>query len=113
MGQKVATFAAPKRRSRPCREIFARYCSLLLTRAGSVVHLVCMNPNPTLGGLAPLIGIEELAEYLDLPVKTLYKWRQEGVGPASVRVGRHVRYFVSDVQDWLLDQRTSTQAEAR
>ncbi len=72
-----------------------------------------MNANTTMGGLAPLIGIEELAEYLDLPVKTLYKWRQEGFGPASVRVGRHVRYFVSDVQDWLLDQRTSTQAEAR
>lgn len=72
-----------------------------------------MDTNTTLGGLAPLIGIEELAEYLGLPVKTLYKWRQEGVGPASVRVGRHVRYFVSDVQDWLLDRRTSTQAEAR
>lgn len=72
-----------------------------------------MNANTTLGGLAPLIGIEELAEYPDLQVKTLYKWRQEGVGPASVRVGRHVRYFVSDVQDWLLDQRTSPRTEAR
>ena len=113
MGQKVATFAAAQRRSRPCREIFARYCSLLLTQSGSTAHLARMDTNTTLGGLAPLIGIEELAEYLDLPVKTLYKWRQEGVGPASVRVGRHVRYFVSDVQDWLLDQRTSTQAETR
>lgn len=84
----------------------------MLAQAGSTAHLACMDNNPALRGLAPLIGIEELAEYLDLPVKTLYKWRQEGVGPASVRVGRHVRYFVSDVQDWLLDQRTSTRAEA-
>lgn len=50
--------------------------------------------------------------YLDLPVKTLYKWRQEDVGPTSVRVGRHVRYVVSDVPDWLLHQRTSARAEA-
>lgn len=71
-----------------------------------------MDANTVSAGLAPLIGIEELSEYLDIPVKTLYKWRQEGVGPASVRVGRHVRYFVSDVQDWLLDQRSSPKAEA-
>lgn len=55
--------------------------------------------------LEPLIGIEDLAEYLDLPVKTLYKWRQEGTGPDSVRVGRHVRYFVTDVQAWLESRR--------
>lgn len=85
---------------------------MVLSQPGSAAHLARMDTNSTLG-LAPLIGIEELAEYLDLPVKTLYKWRQEGVGPASVRVGRHVRYFVSDVQDWLLDQRTSTRAETR
>lgn len=71
-----------------------------------------MDTNTATTGLAPLIGIEELSEYLDIPVKTLYKWRQEGVGPASVRVGRHVRYFVSDVQDWLLDQRSSSRIEA-
>ena len=56
-------------------------------------------------GLEPLIGIEDLADYLDLPVKTLYKWRQEGTGPDSVRVGRHVRYFVADVQTWLESRR--------
>ena len=40
-----------------------------------------------------------------MPIKTLYKWRQEGTGPCSVRVGRHVRYFVCDVRDWLSQQR--------
>lgn len=71
-----------------------------------------MDTNTAMAGLAPLIGIEELSEYLDIPVKTLYKWRQDGVGPASVRVGRHIRYFVSDIQDWLLDQRSSSKIEA-
>ncbi|MBC9956085.1 AlpA family transcriptional regulator [Yimella sp. cx-51] len=57
-----------------------------------------MKTDASIEGLASLVGIEELAEYLDVPIKTLYKWRQEGTGPASVRVGRHVRYFVSDFQ---------------
>ncbi len=52
-----------------------------------------------------MVGIEELAAYLGLPVKTLYKWRQDGTGPDSVRIGRHVRYFVSDVSEWLQDKR--------
>jgi excisionase family DNA binding protein len=64
-----------------------------------------METSTTLSGLEPLIGIEELAEYLGVPIKTLYKWRQEGTGPCSVRVGCHVRYFVSDVRDWLSQQR--------
>lgn len=84
----------------------------MLTVAAGARHLTGTDTNTAMAGLAPLIGIEELAEYLDIPVKTLYKWRQDGVGPASVRVGRHVRYFVSDVQDWLLDQRSSSKIEA-
>jgi len=78
---------------------------LLLAATFRAVHLLVMETNATLSGLEPLIGIEELAEYLGVPIKTLYKWRQEGTGPASVRVGRHVRYFVSDVRDWLSQQR--------
>lgn len=84
---------------------FARRFSLLLGAASLSAHLMVMETNANLSGLEPLIGIEELAEYLGVPVKTLYKWRQEGTGPCSVRVGRHVRYFVSDVRDWLSQQR--------
>ena len=77
----------------------------MLATAFTPAHLLVMETNTTLSGLEPLIGIEELAEYLGVPIKTLYKWRQEGTGPCSVRVGRHVRYFVSDVRDWLSQQR--------
>ena len=80
--------------------------------AVSPAHLLVMETNTTRGGLEPLIGIEELAEYLGVPIKTLYKWRQEGTGPCSVRVGRHVRYFVSDVRDWLSQRRGVEQAGA-
>lgn len=77
---------------------------MLPAAAVTAAHLLVMETN-TLSGLEPLIGIEELAEYLGVPIKTLYKWRQEGTGPCSVRVGRHVRYFVCDVRDWLGQQR--------
>ncbi|MCR1785946.1 helix-turn-helix domain-containing protein [Nocardioides carbamazepini] len=60
---------------------------------------------PTLSGLAPLISIEELSEYLNVPTRTLYDWRLAGRGPRAVHVGRQLRYFVTDVNEWLEQQR--------
>jgi excisionase family DNA binding protein len=48
-----------------------------------------------------LLTIEEVAEYLQVPVKTLYDWRHRGLGPRGLRVGRHVRYRHADVDAWL------------
>lgn len=48
---------------------------------------------------------EELAEYLDVPVKTIYQWNHKGTGPKFSRVGVHVRYRPEHVQAWL-DERT-------
>ena len=62
-------------------------------------------PQPRLSGLEPLLSIEELSEYLRVPVRTLYDWRLAGKGPCAVHVGRQLRYFVSDVHDWLAEQR--------
>jgi excisionase family DNA binding protein len=58
-----------------------------------------------ISGLEPMLSIEELAEYLALPVRTLYDWRQCGREPRAIHVGRQLRYFVSDVQSWLQEQR--------
>ncbi|WP_028653427.1 helix-turn-helix domain-containing protein [Nocardioides halotolerans] len=60
---------------------------------------------PTLSGLEPLMSIEELSEYLHVPVRTLYDWRLSGKGPCAVHVGRQLRYFESDVHAWLASQR--------
>lgn len=49
----------------------------------------------------PLMTIEEVAGYMQVPIKTLYDWRHRGIGPSGMRVGRHVRYRRSDVDDWL------------
>jgi len=42
-----------------------------------------------------------LAEYLDVPLPTIYQWRYQGKGPTAIKVGRHVRYRRQDVERWL------------
>ncbi|MBK8294917.1 MAG: helix-turn-helix domain-containing protein [Solirubrobacterales bacterium] len=49
----------------------------------------------------PLMTTEEVSHYLKVPVGTLYKWRREGTGPRSFRVGRGTRYRQSDVESWI------------
>ena len=64
-----------------------------------------METTSTPRGLEPLLSIEELSEYLDVPIRTLYDWRLSGKGPCAVHVGRQLRYFVNDVQEWLREHR--------
>ncbi len=59
----------------------------------------------TVSGLEPLMSIEELSEYLDVPVRTLYDWRLAGKGPCAVHIGRQIRYFVTDIDEWLRHNR--------
>jgi excisionase family DNA binding protein len=70
------------------------------------MHLTYMrtDTNP-LSGLDPLLSIDELAEYLGVPIKTIYEWRQTGRGPVCIRMGRHLKFAVSDVRDWIENQR--------
>lgn len=44
---------------------------------------------------------EELAKYLKVPLKTIYRWNHTGTGPRPCPVGRHVRYRPADVEAWL------------
>jgi excisionase family DNA binding protein len=47
----------------------------------------------------------EAAHRLGLKVATLRAWRHQGRGPAYVRLGRAVRYIVSDIDDFLRSNR--------
>ena len=49
----------------------------------------------TLSGLEPLLSIDDLAEYLDVPVTTIRDWRTDGKGPCAIQVGGRVRFAVS------------------
>ena len=48
-----------------------------------------------------LLSSRELADYLGIPLETTYMWRARRTGPRGIRVGRHVRYRLADVQAWL------------
>jgi excisionase family DNA binding protein len=48
-----------------------------------------------------LMTTVELADYLEIPIATLYSWRTKGEGPPAIKVGRHLRYRASDVERWL------------
>ena len=51
--------------------------------------------------LEPLLSPKDLANFLDLPVATIYAWRYRRQGPLGFRVGRHLRYRQSDVREWI------------
>jgi excisionase family DNA binding protein len=52
----------------------------------------------------------EVAEFLQVPVRTLERWRYVGAGPRWVPMGRHVRYRWDDVEAWLEAQAAKTAA---
>jgi predicted DNA-binding transcriptional regulator AlpA len=46
-------------------------------------------------------SVQDLSDFLQVPVKTLYQWRLSGYGPKGRRVGKYVRYKESDVVEWV------------
>lgn len=61
------------------------------------------------GGGDSLLDPAALSEYLGIPIGTIYQWRHRGRGPRSIRVGRHLRYRLADVEAWL-DSQTDRKA---
>jgi excisionase family DNA binding protein len=55
----------------------------------------------------PLWDVDQLSEYLNIPKRTLYRWRTQNYGPRGIRVGRYVRYRQSAVLAWIGDMETS------
>lgn len=49
----------------------------------------------------PLLTIREVADYTRIPIATLRYLRTQGRGPRGFRVGRHLRYRVTDLEDWI------------
>ena len=50
------------------------------------------------------LTVEDLAGYLDVPVAIIYTWRYRGKGPHGFRVGRHLRFRSSDIEQWITEQ---------
>jgi excisionase family DNA binding protein len=48
-----------------------------------------------------LLSAQDVAEYLGVPIPTLYQWRVRGIAPRAVKVGRHLRFRRSDLDAWV------------
>ena len=67
-------------------------------------HLTGMNAEQTaFAGLDPLLTVEELAEYLGVPIATICDWRVDGEGPTrngtpltTISIRRRLRSVLSD-----------------
>ncbi len=52
-------------------------------------------------GLDPVVTMSQLASQLGVGVQTLYDLRSQGRGPRGFRVGRELRFRVSEIDTWL------------
>lgn len=51
-------------------------------------------------GTDRLMTPEEVATREGIKVQTLYAWRMRSRGPRAIRVGKYLRYRLSDVMEW-------------
>lgn len=56
---------------------------------------------PSGSPLQRLLSAQEVADYLGVPITTVYTWRHRSQGPPGFRVGRHLRYRRRDVEAWI------------
>ena len=54
-----------------------------------------------------LLGNSEAAAFLGVSPDTLPKWRWAGTGPVFVKVGRSVKYRLSDLEEYLASRSIS------
>lgn len=62
-------------------------------------------------GRVVLLTPQEVADLLRIPVRSLYVQRSAGrPTPPGVKIGRHLRYRLDDVEAWIEDQFTRSAA---
>ena len=49
------------------------------------------------------VSPEGLAEMLDIPLRTIRRWRVDDYGPRPIKVGRLLRYSLAEVDAFLAD----------
>lgn len=53
------------------------------------------------GSRCPLMSARELADFLGVPLNTVYIWNHRHQGPRAHKIGRHLRYRWPEVAAWL------------
>ena len=60
-----------------------------------------MTPTTPSSTLDPVLTLSQLATQLGVSVQTLYDLRCQGRGPRGFRVGRELRFRVSEIDAWI------------
>lgn len=47
-----------------------------------------------------LLSAQDVADFLGVPLATLYQWRTKGTAPRAMKVGRHIRFRQADLDAW-------------
>ena len=68
-------------------------------RSGVLAHLIGMETNTDT--LDSVLSLSELAARLGVSVQTIYDLRSQGRGPRGFRIGREIRFRVSEIDAWL------------
>ena len=71
-----------------------------------------INPNKRHTATNPgdeMLTLQEAGRFLRIPEGTLRYWRHLGAGPRSFKIGRHVRYWRTDLVLWLTEQTNRAQ----
>lgn len=100
------TDSAQIRRSTKLRRIFLYLQRVRLgafrDRSGSLAYLTGMSETSNAyPSLEPVLTTSELAAHLRVPVQTIHDLRHAHRGPRGFRVGREMRYRLSEVQAWV------------
>ena len=56
---------------------------------------------PTLSLVDGVLSLSELCAQLQVSAQTIYDLRSQGRGPSGFRVGRELRFRVSEIDAWL------------
>lgn len=67
----------------------------------SGTHLNLIHTDDEQASLSAVLSLSELAAHLHVPVQTLYDLRSQGRGPRGFRVGRELRFRLTEVDAWL------------
>ncbi|MFD7653383.1 helix-turn-helix transcriptional regulator [Actinosynnema sp. NPDC059797] len=51
--------------------------------------------------MSKLWGMKEVADFLGVPINTLYQWRTRNYGPPGKRIGKYVRFVPDQVMAWV------------
>ena len=62
--------------------------------------------------VSPLLTEKQIAEFLNLSVKTIQAWRVTGRGPRFHRLGRSIRYDSQEVRAWIAQNGVRSTADS-